>query len=258
MDAPTYDVYLTGKLAEGLSADAAAERLAQLFKTSPQSMAALLTGKAQVLKRGVDRPTALKYRDALARAGVEVAFKTQAAAPAAAPPAAAARATTAAPVAAAPAPAQAIPAPASTGLSLAPAGTDVLKEDERRVIAAVAVDTSHLSVAPPGDLSSGIERPPTAAPDTSHLSVAAAGADLLSASERERPPAAVPDTEGLTLAAAGSPLETLRRDIEPINPDISGLALAPVGSDLLTEEQRRRPAPPAPNTDHLRVLESDR
>jgi hypothetical protein len=77
MDTRLYDVFLTGKLAEGLGREQAAERLAQLFKSAPATMLGLLTGKPQLLKRGVDRDTALKYREALQRTGVEAAFKPQ-------------------------------------------------------------------------------------------------------------------------------------------------------------------------------------
>jgi hypothetical protein len=82
MDVPLYDVYLTGKLAETVGREQAAARLAQIFKANPDTMLGLLTGKAQLLKRGVDKNTAIKYRDALQQAGVEVAFKAQTSAPA--------------------------------------------------------------------------------------------------------------------------------------------------------------------------------
>jgi hypothetical protein len=84
MDTPLYDIYLTGKLADDVSPALAAQRLAGLFKSTPAAMAALITGKAQLVKRGVDKTTALKYRDALQKAGCEVAFKAQSAQPAAA------------------------------------------------------------------------------------------------------------------------------------------------------------------------------
>jgi hypothetical protein len=104
-------------------------------------------------------------------------------------------------------------------------------------------------------LRSGVAAATTPAPDTGHLSVAAAGADLLTAAERERPPAPQPDIGDLTLAPAGSPLETLRAPAPARAPDTSALSLAPAGSPVLDEEQRRKPAPPAPATDHLRVLD---
>jgi hypothetical protein len=250
MDAPLYDIYLTGKLADGVSAAQASARLAQLFKSTPEAMAGLITGKPQVLKRSVDKATALKYREALARAGLEVAFKevTPKEAVSKTVGAVAAQVQPEAPVRAA--------AAAPSGLTIAPVGADVLTEAERHSVQPVAVDTSHLSVAPLGELTDGATAPTPAAPDTSHLTIAAAGADLLSAAEREQPPAVMPDISDLTLAPAGSVLETLQTAAAPVNPDISGLSLAPPGADLLAPDQRAKPAPPPPSTDHLRVIDN--
>src|SRR5690606_18977028 len=72
---PRYDIYLSGKLAEGTTPAAAAASLARLFRATPEAMAALITGRPQLLKRNVDRATAARYRDALQQAGVMVAFR---------------------------------------------------------------------------------------------------------------------------------------------------------------------------------------
>lgn len=247
MDAPLYDVYLTGKLADDLSPTVAAQRLAALFKSTPEAMAALITGKAQLLKRGVDKNTALKYRDALQKAGCEVAFKAQTLA-------APANTVTAAAIPSSPTPitptTQAAPITASSGLQLAPAGQDLLREDERHTTAPVSVDTAYLSLAPIGPLPAS----PTVAavvPDVSDLSLAATGGNLLEESERQAPPPITPDTSDLSLAEVGAPIETLKNNAAPLHPNINGLELAPAGSDLLTAEQRRHPQPVTPNTDHI-------
>lgn len=245
MDAPLYDVYLTGKLADDVSPALAAQRLAALFKSTPEAMAGLITGKTQLLKRGVDKNTALKYRDTLQNAGCEVAFKAQTIAPRESAPVAP---QFVAPAAVAPA-----PAAANSGLQLAPAGADLLQPEERRAVTAVAVDISHLSVAPVGPLPH-VAAAPAAAPDTSYLSLAAAGGNLLQESERAAPPAIVPDTSDLSVAEIGAPIETLKSDVAPLHPDISGLNLAPAGSDLLTEEERKHVQPAAPNTDHITLV----
>ncbi|MDB6060637.1 MAG: hypothetical protein JWM78_740 [Verrucomicrobiaceae bacterium] len=233
MDTPLYDVYLTGKLAENATPAQAAQRLAALFKSTPDAMTGMLTGKPHLLKRGIDKNTALKYREALASAGVEVAFKAQASAPT----------TTLVP-------AQTATVAEASQLSLAPAGTDLLKPDERRQIVASVIDTTTLQLAPQSPLPA-VEAAHVIAPDVSGLSLAAAGGELLSAQEREQPPIAIPDVSDLTLAPAGTILETLHESVEPVEPDISALSLAPAGTELLTPEQRETAAPPAPNTDHL-------
>ncbi len=269
--AALFDIYLTGKLAQGVDTDTASVRLGQLFKVPPATMAGLLTGQPQVLKRGVDEAPAQKYREALSRAGVEVIAKPQAHAAAAAPtpaptppstpkpgPSLAERlaAQSARPVAAAPAPVAApVPAPSETGaFSLAPVGSDVLRPAERKPAVSVTIDTSELSVAPPGPLPAP---PPVSAvvPSLDHLSLAAAGADLLSDSERERPPVAAPDTSDLSLAPVGSQIDTLQAPPPPPAPDTSAINLAPVGSDLL--EAGNRPAPPPPpSTAHLHLVDA--
>lgn len=237
MDAPLYDVYLTGKLVDNTTVDQAAQRLAALFKSTPATMAGMLTGKPQLLKRGVDKNTALKYREALLNAGIEVAFKAQ-------QQTAVAGATLASPPAA--------PAPSTAGLSLAPAGGDLLQPAERQPAVTANIDISALQLAPPAPLPSPAA-PAVAIPDTSHLTLAAAGGDLLSAAEKQHPPLAVPANDDLSLAPPGALLETLHTAAEPIAPDISALSLAPAGTELLTPEQRNRPAPAAPNTDHIKL-----
>jgi hypothetical protein len=232
MDTPLYDVYLTGKLAENISVAQATQRLATLFKSSPEVMAGMLTGKPQLLKRGLDKNAALKYREALLGAGVEVAFKAQ--------------------TAAAPGPAvqKQTEVPAPPALSLAPAGSDVLQTAERAQPVAADIDTSALQLLPQSPLPA-VAHVQVSAPDVSHLSVAAAGSDLLSEAEKQHPPFAVPDVSDLTLAPVGAALETLPTFAAPVQPDTSALSLAPAGSELLTAEQRSKPAAAAPRTDHL-------
>lgn len=234
MDAPLYDVYLTGKLADNTSVAQAAQRLASLFKTTPDVTAGMLTGKPHPLKRRVDKATALKYRDALAGAGVEVAFKalvdTTENSPAVKP----------------------TQPSSSNALSLAPAGTEILQPSERPAPATVTVDISQLALAPQAPLPA-MAATPAVAPDTSYLSLAASGADLLSDAEKQHPPVATPDIDDLSLAPAGATLDVLRNDLPPLAPDISALSLAPAGTELLSAEQRNKPAPAAPNTDHLRL-----
>ena len=240
MDAPLYDVYLTGKLAENTSADQAAQRLAVMFKATPEVMAGMLTGKLQLLKRGVDKNTALKYREALSKAGVETAFKAQSIAPA--------DIALATPFT--PATTNTEKAAPESGLSLAPAGADLLQPSERAAVITAAIDVGGLELAPQSPLPT-IASAPAHAPDTSYLTLAAVGADVLSAEERQHVPVATPDISELSLAPAGELLETLRSAAAPLSPDTSALSLAPAGTELLTAEQRNKPAPAAPSTDHL-------
>lgn len=248
MDVPLYDVYLTGKLADDVTPALAAQRLAALFKSTPEAMAGLITGKTQLLKRGVDKNTALKYRDTLQKAGCEIAFKAQTTA---VPSTVANESPTppAQPIAQANV-TQAVAPAANSGLQLAPAGGELLRADERPKVAVTAVETAHLSIAPVGPLPTLAETP-VAAPDISHLSLAAAGGDLVDESEREIIPGIAPDVSDLSLAEVGAPIETLKDEAVPLNPDTSGLTLTPAGSDLLTPTERHHAQPAPPKTDHI-------
>jgi len=235
MDTPLYDVYLTGKLTDGLTTDIAAQRLAALFKSTPAAMTDMLTGKPQLLKRGIDKTTALKYREALQKAGVEVAFKEV-------------KNGETAPTSVS----TAAPAPIA-GLQLAPAGADLLRADERAIPPTAHIDTTHFSVAELSPFPPQHHAIEAATPDTSHLSLAPAGGELLNEAERAQPPVSAPDTSALSLAPTGAPLETLSETTAAVTPDISQLTLAPVGVELLSPEQRQRPSAVAPDTAHIQL-----
>lgn len=256
MDTPQFDIYLTGRLGPGLSEAAAAERLAQLFRSTPQAMANLVTGKAQLLKRGVDEATAAKFREALQRAGLEVAIRPTGAA--ANPPPATTPATP--------------PAP-TTALSLAPVGADVLTATERKPDAVAHIDTDHIKLESAGGSSSGRAvfgaldaAPAKPAPkqnpfeldndQAGNFTVAPAEGELLTDAERQGPPPIVPDIPALTLAEPGALLETLHTEQTPVIADISALALAPAGEDLLTPAERPRPKPAVnPDTSYLKLAD---
>ena len=75
MDEPRYDVFFTGKLLEGVSTEQAQQRLAALFKTEVANVARLFNGKPQALKRNLSKAEALRYKSALHKAGLMIAFK---------------------------------------------------------------------------------------------------------------------------------------------------------------------------------------
>ena len=251
MDQPLYDVFFTGKLVEGADPDTARAGFAKLFKASPEAVEKFFNGKAQVLKRGVNKEEALKYKAALHKAGMMVAFKAH-------------QTESPAPTQAAPGPA-ATPKPASTPTpapspssdeedwSLAPAGSDVLKPDERREIPERDIDTSAIKLVSAFATVEEDTKPAPPAPDTSHLSVAQVGEDLLTDKPAAPPPPQL-DLESITLAPPGTELEELHDDLPPLNPDISGLSMAEVGADILEGQPKKQPPPP-PNTDHIKVAE---
>lgn len=239
MDNSRFDIYLTGRLATGLTPAAATERLAQLFRSTPESMRNLVSGKPQVLKKGVDQATAQKYRETLQRAGVEVAIQ---AAEITAP--AAESATVA----------------AITPLTLAPYGAEALNADERPQPVIANIDTSHLSLAPqvftPRVPTAAIQHSAALTTLDDQFTLAPAESDLLRPEEKMTPPMMVPEAPDLTLAEPGALLETLHEEIVWVIPDISDLTLAPAGESLLTAAEM--PIPPAaivPDISHLHLVD---
>lgn len=246
MDQPRYDIYFTGKIAEGISEDVAQQNLATLFKTSVDKVSRLFNGKPQLLKRGMDKAATVKYKAAFEGAGLVVAFKKLTPAPA-------------------PTPTPVEPASESTptasdtategSMTLAAVGSDVLREDERRVMPEVDIDTSEIKMVSAFMEPEAEQKPAVAAPDISHISVAEVGADLLA----EKPAAPAPlelNLEELSLAPAGSPLEQLHDHLPELDPDISGITLAEVGADVLPDKPEPI-TPVAPNIDHLSVKKED-
>jgi hypothetical protein len=241
-----FDIYLTGRLATGLTAGDAAQRLAQLFRTTPEAAANLVTGKPQLIKRGVDQATGEKYRDALQRAGLEVNIRAQVVAaeqpPASTPP----QTSNASPA-------------ANAGLTLAPAGVELLTIDERSPVVTAAIDTSHIKLAPQifqplGPDDSARARP--AEIDAPDFSLAPVGDDLLQPEEKNHAPEIVPVTPDLTLAEAGALLESLPKAAVAPAPDIAGLSLAPADGVLVKpEELPAKPAAVKPDISHLRLSE---
>jgi hypothetical protein len=240
MDQPLYDIICTGQLVEGSNPDDAQQKLAQLFKTSNDKVAHFFDGKAHALKRGVDKATALKYKAALHKAGIVVGFKAHqhAAVPNQADTAAVSTPTQ---------------PQRDADLTLAPAGTAVLREEERHEFVARDIDTSAINLASPFIEPVTEQHSSAAAPNVSHISMAEVGADLNP--DAPPPPPELPlNLDELSLAPAGTELEQLQEKLPPLDPDTSALSMAPAGSDIL-EGQTKPAPPPAPNTEHIFLSE---
>lgn len=282
----TYDILFAGQLLEGTDPDEARKSIANLFKANATTVEKLFSGQPQLIKRGVDKTTAAKYRNAMHQAGAVAVIKVSdspgrqaPAAPAAAPaeaPAAGAAMTMAErvaalagdnePVTADPTP-TATPKPAHTpgtaatpdtdnadeGLTLAPAGSDVLAETERKRQPPVNVDTSALELA---EVGAQIGEPPNVTPavvaDISHLTLDETGADIpMLASELE--PLDI-DTSQIDLAPEGSDFSDCAPAPAPaVEPDLSAVSLAEAGAELLQPEYRKPPPPAAPDVAHIQL-----
>lgn len=153
--------------------------------------------------------------------------------------------------AAAPAAEPASPGPASfgEGMSLAPAGSDVLRDDEREVVEAQDIDTSAIHLTPEFAEPVVEETAAPPAPDVSHLSMGEVGDDIPHLDDDVEELDL--DISHLSMGDVGEDIPHLEDDQELLDPDISGIDLAPEGSDVLDEQYRKEEAVEAPNTDHL-------
>lgn len=252
---PVYDIYSTGQLVNAADPAQTRAALARLFKTTEDKITHLMAGKPQLIKRGVEKNEALRYKAALYQAGLLVAVKLAETADSASQTSTATvekpqgkaeekSAGSAGETAAA----------ASYAFSLAPAGSDLLRNDEKHSVAARDIDTSAIKLAPAAFFVDTDKTPSPPPPDTTHLTLAAAGSQLGSSDTTAA--VATPDISHLTLAEAGALLEELKPAVSALNPDTSQLSLAETGADVMPPGYEKPAPPPSPSTDHI-TLQTD-
>ena len=261
-----YNIYFAGQLLEGQDLATVRSKLAKIFNANEQMLDKLFSGKTQLLKQDCDKATALKYKQAIEGAGAQPVIKAVAAAPVETSPVtpAMSSAEKIAALAAAPEeirygssnePAAAAAAPAQgdstvEGVSLAPAGSDVLREDERSTPVARDIDTSGLTVDASAQRLSEESAAAPAAPDTSHLDMGEVGEMIPNLPSHDKPLS--PNIDNIDLAPDGTDFSDCAAP-EAAEPalDLSELNLAPEGAELLEEEYRNKHQATAPATDHI-------
>ncbi len=232
-----YRLVFRGELLEGRHSAVVKKKLGKALNLDEERLEVLFSGKAVTLKKDVDTPTATRFQGVFKEAGARLRILpvsedvpsgggSDPAAPSSAGPLAAKGATAVSP-AVSPAVRPAPSANGTGGPELLPVGSDVLSSDERPVLAAVEIDTSHLKVQ--GAQFDAAEEPPQeAGPDVSHLSVAEVGTDIGQASSSPAP---------------------------AIDPDELDFEVAEAGSDM--NQIKPEPAPPAPDTSHISTVAAD-
>jgi len=266
-----YNVYFAGQVLDGYDRSSVRDKLAKVFNADQATLDKLFSGKTQLIKRDCDQATALQYREAMERAGAVPIVKlidTAAATTKTAPARTMTAAEKIAALAAAPdtslyssgasgASSQALTqaaAPEPGGIALAPAGTEVLREEERPAPVIREVDTSGLAMDTAAKRLSEAAPPPPAAPDTRHLSMADAG-DIIPNLPRFTVPLS-PVIDGLALSAPGTDFSDCAAPEPPaLQLDLSALAILPPGTALLEEQYRNRQHGAAPSTDHISLTE---
>ncbi len=168
-----FDVFFRGDIVAGQAVVAVKERLAGLFKLEAAQVEQLFSGRPTAIRRNLDEASAKKYEQALLKIGA-VAELRPAKVSEAPVVQAVAESSAAGSTVESPSSPPIEPANTDDGLSLAPAGSDVLRPDERTHVEAAEVDVSALALEPGGgELLRDDEKRSVEATqvDTSHLEV---------------------------------------------------------------------------------------
>ena len=164
-----FDVFFRGDIVAGQAVVEVKERLAGLFKLEAAQVEQLFSGRPTAIRRNLDEASARKYEQALLKIGAVAELR-----PAKVDEAPVVQAVAETPAAGSSVESPAKPANTDGGLSLAPAGSDVLRPDERANVEATAVDVSALALEPGGgEILRDEEKRSVEATqvDTSHLEV---------------------------------------------------------------------------------------
>ncbi len=292
---PLYNIYYAGELLPGHELATTREQLGKLFKAGDETLDKLFSGKPQLLKRECDKATAVKYQQAMEKAGakptIKAAHSAEQTAPSASP-------------ASAPPPAQGKAQTAAERIAALAAAPDLqqYKSD----------DTGSDSPGPndsrePNDSTGHNARQDSPTENASTLDIEAPGADVLKPEERAKPvetdidtsaldldlsgerlseepppPPSAPDTSSLSMGEVGEDIPTLAPTDQPLDPDTSGIDLspegtdfsdcappepepvnvdlssmdmAPAGSDVIEEKYRKKEKVKAPDTGHISLEE---
>ncbi len=301
MSEPTYTIFFKGEALEGADISAVKQHFVKLFKADDAKLAALFSGKVIALKKSLEKSEAAKFQQLFKKAGAKIYIKQDQATAPKEPE----KPTEPIPVQASvttpatPAPQKASPqsddipdfsifgdspapskspetqpedkikaktdakpkaatptsksnqsiAASAEELDILPAGSDLLDQAEKHEFIEADIDLSSLSVANLGPLlDESIEATPAPPPpSTDHLSTAEVGSviDTL----KEEVEEVNPDISGLSMGEVGETIETLKDETEELNPDISGLSMGEVGETIETLKEDKPEI--KPDTSHL-------
>lgn len=272
MEQQRFDVSFKGELLPGFELDQVRQNLGQLFKANEAQLNKLFSGQLCSVKKDVDKATALKYQQALKKAGakplISKAAESDTPATAATPtnkPATVSQATTSAtsqPQKRSDTPATGEPEPSSTratattksssSLSVLPVGTDVLAADERKAIVERDIDTSALSASAEFEQLSPEKHDQAVAPNTDHIQLGETGEDMSPYARQEATSIDLDaKSEHLDLAETGTNMQDEYREHTELPLDLSAMSMAEVGTRL--SDKKTEAEPPAPDTSHLQL-----
>lgn len=262
----TYAIVFSGDIVEGFQIISVKAHMAKMLKASPEKMAALFSGKPVVIKRTADKQEAAKYGTALKKVGADIKVKiirsNATAAKVASTPISGASSTPAPSTATLAPTGNAKPSPlavssASTNgvvsaeFTLAENSGDLFEPTEKE--SPVQVNISDMNLAE--NDGSPIVEPTTH--EKLELDLSA-----ISIAENDGKPIAEPRVMAEKVVAPdfgldepGVVFETLKEEVEPVNPDVSSISLAFPGSDLLNpDEIDKGPSPVVPDVSNIKLV----
>lgn len=252
-----YDIAFAGECLDGHALADVRAGVAKLFKADESTLNRLFSGTSQRIKRNCDKATALKYQKAMNAIGARVtisgvssaATESQQAAEVSKDSGANSKSVSDTPTD------RGSPESQGSALELAPAGTEVLRAEERQAVQEATINTAHLSIADTGTtLSDPVQPlPSVSVPD---FEIADVGATL----DEQAPNSAVDTTPHDLSAFELAPAEHDLSDCVPPSstaPQVSldHLKVEEAGGDLLRSEERAEQSVKAPDTSHLSVTQ---
>ena len=248
----TYRLVFRGEVLDGQHPAVVKKRLLDALKLSDDQAEKLFSGLAVVLKRRADTKTTARYQALFKKAGarlrllpVEEGESAAGESPQRLDPEPAAAAQQSERTSTTPEPTQA--ANPTPGIQVLPAGSDVLRSDERPAIDSAAVNTDHLEVQ--YDEPNAEESPTTLVVNFPEFSIADLGAVMVDPSE----PTVVDIDPQFDLAEVGAVIPTIPVDDTPAV-DIASIRfdVAEVGADIGTPADL--PDAVAPDISHLSLV----
>ncbi len=252
-----YRLVFSGEVAEGQHAAVVKKRLTTVLKLDDKRMDVLFSGKSVVVKKATDEKTAARYQQVFQKAGAKLRVL-----PVSETDGDASASEAASQIEASdPAKTQAEPqtseqeqtsAANDGGIKVLPPGADMLRADERQVIAAPEIDTDHLSVQGSVFVTDDTEEP-VDVPQVDHITLAELGAILGNDSD---PPLVAEIDADFDLAEVGALLrDSEAEESEEIAVPDPDFDIADVGADL--NDSDKAPPPAAPDVSHITLEDDD-
>lgn len=224
-----FDIYFSGQMLETANSEEVKRTIGERFKVTGSKLEKLFSGKAVLIKSGVDATTAGKYRETFRQAGALIDIVPSGQRPAEPKPDVAK-------------PPRETP---SGELKLMPLEASDLSDTARKTPELEIPDSEELSISPAGALFPDASAAPSPEIDTSHLEAAPANTGSLEEFADLPSPAPIPDISQLEAVAPDK--GNLSDESEPVTatpvPDIDHLEATASSLEDCVEEKEETPIP---------------